>query len=436
MRVGIQTWGTEGDVRPFFALGSALRARGHDVRVLYTNIESRDFGALAKACGVEATAVGAEYFEANRAELSEKARVSFRDTSPLRQVRSILESLLDPVAIPMLDAGEALARESDVFISHFLAYPGHVAAERHGCPHVLVGLVPMFPSAHYAPVGMPSFGRLFHRLEWWMANRFFESLFGTRIRALRERAGLPALGKVLDPALDRTSLGLVAVSPSLFPRPPDWSPRAEVCGFFSLPEVAEPWEPDAALSAFLEAGPPPVFLSFGSMFNLDLARTAEVVQVLGQAVTRAGLRGILQAPEPVAREAPSVANLHHLSRAPHAHLFPRCSVVVHHGGAGTTQSALLAGRPSIVVPHVADQFYWGDLLYRRGAGAKPLRATSLTVERLAKRLREVLANPLMTERAAALGRELANEGGAARAAERIERSIAAREQTAPTRGAP
>lgn len=423
MRIGIQTWGTEGDVRPFFSLGNALRARGHEVRVLYTNIEARDFGPLACACDIEATPVGADYFATNRERLAVRARESFEDWSPLRQVRAIMEDLIDPVAEPMLDAGLALARESDVLVSHFLAYPAHVAAETEGCPHVLVGLVPMFPSAEYGPIGVPSVGRFFHKLEWWIANRFFQSVFGPRINGLRKRSGLAPLPDVLDPSLARARLGLVAVSPSLFPRPSDWSPRAEVCGFLSLPDAAEPWEPEPALRAFLDGGPAPAFLSFGSMFNLDVDRTTKVVAMLGEAIERAGVRGVIQAPEAVLRAAPPRASVHHISRAPHVHLFPRCSMIVHHGGAGTTQSALIAGRPSIVVPHAADQFYWGDVLHRRGAAVKPLSATALTPERLAARIREVGSRPELTTQAGTIGRALSAERGPERAAELVERAM-------------
>jgi sterol 3beta-glucosyltransferase len=236
--------------------------------------------------------------------------------------------------------------------------------------------------------------------------------------------GVAPLPNVLDPSLQRARLGLVAVSPSLFPRPTDWSPRAEVCGFLSLPDAAEPWQPAPELQAFLDAGPPPAFLSFGSMFNLDVERTTKVVAMLGEAVERAGARGLIQAPEAVLRAAPVRANVHYLARAPHVHLFPRCSMIVHHGGAGTTQSALLAGKPSIVVPHAADQFYWGDVLYRRGAGVKPLRATALTPERLSARIQDVVRKPELATRAGVIGRALAGERGAERAATLIEAAMA------------
>ena len=119
-------------------------------------------------------------------------------------------------------------------------------------------------------------------------------------------------------------------------------------------------------------------------------------------------------------------NVCYIERAPHAQLFPRCSAIVHHGGAGTTQSALLAGRGSIVVPHAADQFYWADLLHTRGVGAKPLRRTKLAAKPLAQRIRAVLDDEGMVPRAGAIAASLRLEDGAARAAELIEEAARSR----------
>jgi MGT family glycosyltransferase len=44
-----------------------------------------------------------------------------------------------------------------------------------------------------------------------------------------------------------------------------------------------------------------------------------------------------------------------LSWAPYDHVLPRCKIMVHHGGMGTTHSAITHGVPQIVVPHAADQ---------------------------------------------------------------------------------
>ncbi len=424
VRIGLQTWGTEGDVRPFFALAGALRTRGHEVELVYTNVEARDFGPLAARVGVTATSVGADYFRRNAARNAKRAQESFDTGNPLRQVELIVEDLLDPVVDEMYEAGRALAARSDVMVGHFLAYPSGTAAEVSGVPYGIVSLQPIFASRHYPPVGLPNLGPL-NGLGWKIAAWVLERTFRDRVNALRTRVGLAAIRGIHRAALDRSVAALVAVSPALFPRPPDWEERIDVTGFLGLPETAEPWEPEPELRTFLDAGAPPAFLSFGSMFNLDGDRTLGVVTTLAEAVKLAGTRGVIQAPEAVIARAPRHEAIAYIARAPHAQLFPRCSMIVHHGGAGTTQSALLAGRPSIVVPHAADQFYWGDVLRSRGVATKSLGAKSLAAKPLAERIRQVLAAPEMTERAKGIGDALRLEDGPARAAEMIERRFSA-----------
>jgi UDP:flavonoid glycosyltransferase YjiC (YdhE family) len=158
------------------------------------------------------------------------------------------------------------------------------------------------------------------------------------------------------------------------------------------------------------------------MFGVDEQLTMQSVEVFAAALTLCGARGIVQAPASVIARAPQQDNICYIERAPHAQLFPRCSVIVHHGGAGTTQSAVLAGRGSVIVPHAADQFYWGDLLYSCGVAARPLKRSRLAARPLARRIRAVLDDPAITARAGELAAALRAESGADRAAELIEQA--------------
>ena len=82
------------------------------------------------------------------------------------------------------------------------------------------------------------------------------------------------------------------------------------------------------------------------------------------------------------------------------------AAVCHHGGAGTTAAGLLAGKPSIIVPFFGDQFFWGNVVARLGAGPSPLSSKHLSVDELveafkivhepavklaAERIREILS---------------------------------------------
>lgn len=85
-------------------------------------------------------------------------------------------------------------------------------------------------------------------------------------------------------------------------------------------------------------------------------------------MTRTGQRVIVQG----LRVSGKCADVIRVDRVPHSLVFPRCATVVHHGGAGTTHAVISAGIPSVVVPHLADQFAWGTLLATRGIAPAPL----------------------------------------------------------------
>jgi sterol 3beta-glucosyltransferase len=423
LRIGIQTWGTEGDVRPFFALAQALAIRGHRVRLNYTSVEGRLFDALAKGCGIEARSVGGEYFVTHREEVQRRMSEIFALGNPLQQIRGIFEASMDPVVDAMFDAASELAEDSDAVVGHFLTHPAGAAAAKYGKPYTMVTLQPVMPSAHYAPVGMPDLGRFLNPLLWKILGRVLESVLRDRVNHVRDRACVPPVRGLLGATLDHAILVLTAVSPTLFPRPKDWDERIQVSGFLGITDSSEPWEPDPALRAFLDAGVPPVFLSFGSMLTFARDNAAEAVTIMKSALRLSGARGIIQAPEALVSGLASDETAHFIARAPHAKLFPLCSLVVHHGGAGTTQSAVSAGRPSVVVPHAADQFFWGDRLHALGLAAKPLKRTSLTEGALGKRLSQALSDPGMRTRAEEVAKGIRLEDGPARAAELIEQAL-------------
>lgn len=429
MRIGLQSWGTEGDLRPFLALCQALQRRGHEVELVFTGVEGKDFSSLVRAAGVATRFVDDGYFVAQRAELARRARASLKLGSPRRQFELIMKDLMDPVADSMLAAARELADRSDIVVGHLLSYTTAVAAEERGRPFVLLALQPVFASAHYPPSGAPALGRWLNPILWRLAESLMSATLLGRMNGARTRCGLPALPRFKPEELGDPRRVLVAVSPALFPRPPDFSPHIEVCGFLELAEGDKVWQPEADVARFLDAAPP-VFLSFGSMFGVDEELTMKSVEIFAAALTYSGTRGIVQAPKSVIARAPQQENLCYIERAPHAQLFPRCSVLVHHGGAGTMQSAVLAGRGSVVVPHAADQFYWGDLLYARGVAAKPLSRAALAVRPLGRRIRAVLDDSALPARAAALAAALRADSGAVRAVELIEQAAAA-----PPRGA-
>ena len=210
---------------------------------------------------------------------------------------------------------------------------------------------------------------------------------------------------------------LYGVSPSLLPEPRDWPSNAHLCGQWLAP--ARAWSPSAALQAFLTAGEAPIYLGFGSMvgFDRDTVLRAMIEAIDGRrALLFPGWAGLPDAPLP--------GNVFVLDETPHDWLFPRTSVVIHHGGSGTSHSACRAGVPSVVLPFAGDQPFWADRLHRLGVAGRALSAKGLG----AASLRRALAHAQRDEtrqHARALGQRMAAEDGTATAVTRIEAIVGA-----------
>jgi UDP:flavonoid glycosyltransferase YjiC (YdhE family) len=93
-------------------------------------------------------------------------------------------------------------------------------------------------------------------------------------------------------------------------------------------------------------------------------------------------------------------------------------LVVHHGGAGTTAAGLIAGKPTIIIPHIADQPAWGQRIYELGVGSKPITKKNLSADNLSKAILFAL-QPKIVEAANQLGQSMRKENGNAKAIEII-----------------
>src|SRR5262249_38206419 len=154
---------------------------------------------------------------------------------------------------------------------------------------------------------------------------------------------------------------------------------------------------------------------------LDYIR--ETVAIWMNAVRQAGRRAILQFPCGAISEFKTDARFFTVQRSPYQKVFPRCALAVHHGGSGTTQSALLAGLPSIIVAHLSDQFFWGCELERLGVAGRTLKRKGLKANQLAAEISRVLGRRDLAARSRALGERMAQEDGVATAIALISKQL-------------
>jgi sterol 3beta-glucosyltransferase/vancomycin aglycone glucosyltransferase len=185
----------------------------------------------------------------------------------------------------------------------------------------------------------------------------------------------------------------------------------------------------AEVEAFLADGEPPVLLTFGSMRAADAPETHARIEAMLGAVEQAGVRAIVQVPTQARERYASRARVLVTAALPHARVMPRCALVVHHGGAGTRQASVVAGRPSVVVAFLAGQFFWAERLRSLGLalGAQP--RNKLRADRLARAISAALATPSLAQRAAEVSHAMRGEDGVRAAAELIEGSLGQRRAT-------
>ncbi|HMQ33614.1 MAG TPA: glycosyltransferase [Chloroflexaceae bacterium] len=420
MKTLILTVGSRGDVQPYVALGAGLRAAGHSV----TLATMEAFAPLAAERGLGFAPVRGEFLELIQTPEGKAALAG--KGNPLALLRQV-----QPMLRQVLDDATAAAEGAELIVYHPKAMGGHSLAEKLGIPGILALPLPlMSPTAAFPspilPVASlgPALNRMSHSV---MVRLSTASVRGLVNRWRRETLGLP-------PARDELTLRgrpvprLYGYSPAVVPTPADWGAHSVATGYWFL-DPLRPWQPPAALAAFLEAGPPPVYVGFGSMAARDAARTTRTVV---EALERAGQRGVLATGYGGLAAAELPASVHMLDQAPHDWLFPRMAAVVHHGGAGTTGAGLRAGVPTVICPFFGDQPFWGRRVAELGAGPRPIPQRRLTAEALAGAIAAAVGDPAMRARAAALGETIRAEDGVARAVALIEAHVAAGRVTGAT----
>jgi sterol 3beta-glucosyltransferase len=416
MRIGIQTWGSEGDIRPFVALGAALVKRGHSVEMLYTEISTRRYEHVAEALGFTARAVASPVVATREREYEVGlAAIGARDE--FSQGLLIFRELLEPVAEPIYEAGLDLCSRSDLLIQHFILHPARAAAEKTNTPFATLAFAHMLtPSRHSNPSQLPNFGPWVTSLEWAIGRFALNRTLLRKVNRFRAAKGLPALKDLLLDAWASHRLNLLASSPAFLDRPSDWPAWNQMCGFLELPaHEHESLAPD--VDAFLENGPPPVFMGFGSLMPVSGTHLTDTLAIFEEAARLANCRAIIQSE----REKASTPATLFIKRAPHNVVFSRCAAVVHHAGAGTTHTTLRAGTPSVPVPHVSDQFLWSNELHRLGVAPKALRRTKWSVQALADRITQTVGNQSMKQAALLMRDRMKNDNGPETAADLIDK---------------
>lgn len=419
MHMVILTSGSRGDVQPYIALGTGLKAAGYDV----TLATMPDYESLATRYGLGFKSVGsdAQRFVQDKLGEAVKGINPLNAISRLRTLLSVIRVEMEHQAADMWTA----SHDADAIINHFILTPyGLSIADKMNIPFLECGLIPQTPTRAFASPTMPAsnLGGILNQLSHHLVEQgIWQMLRGMVNRWRRETLQMPPMpfrghfSRMTQEHIPR----LYAFSPQVIAKPDDWDSSTTVTGYWFLPPDKD-WQPPAHLVDFLNNGPPPVYIGFGSMPSQD---PAQMTRTILDALKISNQRGILLGGWGGLLSDKLPPTILCVDTIPHDWLFPRTAAVVHHGGAGTTAAGLRAGVPSIVIPYLGDQPFWGRQVYGLGVGPQPIPRQKLTAEKLADAIHTATGDQKMRQQAADLGKKIQAEDGIGRAVEIVERTL-------------
>ncbi|KAI9047518.1 hypothetical protein LZ554_008234 [Drepanopeziza brunnea f. sp. 'monogermtubi'] len=443
LNVVMHVVGSRGDVQPFVALGKTLKATyGHRIRLA----THPTFKGFVEENGLEFFSIGGDPSELMAFMVKNPGLMPGLDSLKSGDVgkrRKGMEEIVLGCWRSCIEAGDGLGAPpktsstpdlgvdaginmdaspgdrpfiADAIIANPPSFAHIHIAEKMGVPLHMMFTMPWSPTQQFphplaniqssnADVNMTNF------VSYALVEMMTWQGLGDVINRFRERAlGLDPISLIWAPGmLSRLRVPYTYCwSPALIPKPKDWAQHIAISGFYFL-SLASSFTPEPELVAYLAAGPPPVYIGFGSIVVDD---PDAMTKLIFDAVKKAGIRALVSKGwGGLGADALGIPEgVFMLGNVPHDWLFQHVSAVVHHGGAGTTAAGISTGKPTVVVPFFGDQPFWGAMVARAGAGPVPIPYRQLTSDKLAAAITEAL-KPETLERAKDLGAKIKQEKG-------------------------
>ena len=427
MRIILSNIGTMGDINPLIALALELKRRGHTPVMALPAV----YGPRIAPLGLEFHAIRPDIDPTNNALVEMVYDIKHGTEHGLRNflfpsLRQTYDDLLDAATKPV---------RADLMLLGELNYAGPIVAEMTGIPwasYVLAPLsffsafdppvLPPYPKLAKADKKVPGFGRVIKRVARFVSRKWPEPNY-----ALREELGLPRGPNPLFDAKHSPYLVLALFSRVLGTEQKDWPPHTLITGFAYYDADAGNAKLPSGLENFVASGEPPLVFTLGSAAVLA---AGDFYDVSAKAAAELSTRAVLLiGSDP--RNKPKQAlpgSICVAEYAPYSELFARSRLVVHQGGVGTTAQCLRAGKPMLIMPYSHDQPDNARRMKRLGV-ARVIQKANYTPEKVIRKLRKIIADPLIADCARAVADQMKGEDGVKAACDALEKLAAQTSQT-------
>lgn len=405
MKVVLFSLGTRGDIEPFLAIAQLLNGKNWDVLCVFPE----QFRETVESMGLSFKGFTREFLELLDGEeakmfMGGRGSIFKRFRILISMSRASIKLSKEIIA---LQHRIQLEESPDRIIYHPKCNYSLVWGMAHPGSTIMVSPLPFMthPIDHLTALGN-NYGKLLNRLSFWITNT------GKAIvlkRASKSFNGPKITVSAIKKAMLEKENTFYTISPSLFPRPGSWPEPAKVVGYYERDQTTN-WKPDEDLIRFLEKHEKIVFITFGSMSNSNpKEKTGFIVDALRKhnipAIINTSWGGL------EATNLPS-ENILFVNNIPYDWAFPKMYAVIHHGGSGTTHTALKYACPSLIVPHILDQFYWSKIITSHHLGPQGIPIKNLNAKTFEPKLLDLMTNPSYKQSAAQISEKIKTESDA------------------------
>lgn len=403
MKIGIQTWGSRGDINPWIALGQALSYAGHEVKILYTSY----FGEvdLSKYCNENLMISSTSAFSNKERfrRLIQPKRIFEMDEVELSTYMS--EVVYKPYEDEIIASADWLCQTSELIISNPLIYQLNIIANKYKIPYIVLLVDNAFVPSNTAS-----------------KQSEISKILLSKVNTLLTNFDQPPKTSLDDNVFTSPILNLLMYSKVFGSVRDYWPSNYKICGYLGL-NHGELYTQPTDLVDFFENGEPPIFISMGSMAFFE-GEDFEVLDIFLDAIKLSGCRAVIQANwDKLKCKKVTDPHIYLIDYIPHELVVPRCIGFVHHGGAGTSHTSLLLGSPSIVIAYAWDQFYWGHELLKLGVCTGVIKRKYLDALQLSGEIRKLMVDVEFKNNAENVRRRIKREKGLDVAIKLIENYI-------------
>jgi len=373
MKIILASVGTDGDVRPIISLGKSLQARGHEIIIC----APPNYDTLVARHCLKFYPIGLDI----KNILTENAKDFIGHT--IKSIRKLKE-MSEEVLSLQISSLMYTCKDADYLFASGNLVVGRTVADYYGIPYHHIFHIPqMLYSKYHPPVIVPwqRLPKLINLLFWRMTFFMFNMLWLKMLNRHRQKMGLDKIEDIYSYCFNKV---IIAADSNLAFIPDDVKVDYVQTGYWYLEDDSEL---DHDLENFISLGTPPVYIGFGSMTNPSMQR---MNRILNDAVYKSGLRFVISKGWAGLGLQSESSNVMVVNNVSHSKLFPKMSAIVHHGGAGTTLTAARAGKPQIIVPHMIDQYYWGERVCQLKLGPRPIKHSMLNGQCFTTILKETL----------------------------------------------